>query len=73
MTKNEAEKIVRHFAREWAKREGYRPGFGNLPSYYDIRALVQRSSPEALRFRSVMGASEDIERWIDSELGVSGN
>ena len=69
MKKPESESLIRSLDHDWATEVGFSRESGELPSYRDFRAWLLEMRPDALRFRSTMGADYDAEMWFDEELG----
>lgn len=68
MKKADAESIIRSLATAWARETGFEVDSSQMPSFGEFEEYVRDKSPEALQFRSVMGARHDVECWFDEEL-----
>ncbi|MGJ0508465.1 MAG: hypothetical protein ACR652_15360 [Methylocystis sp.] len=68
MTKEEAERVIRHLVHKWAKDSGInlateQPSFSAFQSW-----LHDNAYSHYLSFRSANGAQYDAQAWFDQEL-----
>lgn len=67
MKKTDCEIAIRQLAHEWASTQerthDWHPSFFDFKTWLDSRGLGRY-----MEFRSVMGPTDDAERWFDQEL-----
>jgi hypothetical protein len=67
VTKDEAEKAIRHLCHEWAK--ALSPDRREHPHFSAFKSWLGESGySHYLTFRSRMGADYDAELWFDQEF-----
>ncbi len=68
---DEAERIVRSHATEWARLHGVSIGQEEMPSWLDFRDWLLSNNSNALSFKCVGGSKARAEKWFEDELGQS--
>lgn len=69
MTKDEAERAIRHLCHEWEKEKGVHFTSSDHPSFSEFTSWLGRKGySRYLNFRSRMGAQYDAEVWFDQEF-----
>lgn len=70
MTKAESEKAIRHLCHVWAKTLS--PQDLTHPSFASFKSWMEANGRGSyFKFRSLVGADEDAERWFDNEFKQS--
>lgn len=68
MKKDDCEAAIRQLAHDWAKTQPQSSDWH--PSFSDFKEWLGKSGfGHYLKFRSVMPAVDEAERWFDQELG----
>jgi hypothetical protein len=57
--------------REWRKERGLESTPAEQLHFSQFYVWLQSNYPQCTRFRSRMGAREDIELWFDREFGLT--
>ena len=68
MTKDQAERAIRHLCHEWAKLRGIAIDPNAHPSFEDFFSWVQDNYSPYLTFRTSMSVRDDVENWFDQEF-----
>jgi hypothetical protein len=66
--KIESGKLIRSVCHDWRKERGIPMPATTIPSFSDFYSWAEARYPQALRFRSVGGSRDAVERWFDDEL-----
>ena len=68
MTKNEAEKHIRHLTSEWRRLEEYRSVDEQELSFSDFYSWLLENYPQLLDFRGRLPTRDVVEQWFDQEF-----
>ncbi len=68
MTKDEAERSIRHLCHEWVRLRGIRIDPNEQPSFDDFYTWVQDNYSQHLKFRTTTTVPYDVENWFDEEF-----
>jgi hypothetical protein len=66
--KIECEKLIRSVCPDWRRERGIPMPPTTMPSFSDFYSWAEVRYLQALRFRSVGGSRDAVERWFDDEL-----
>ncbi|WP_156635502.1 hypothetical protein [Methylobacterium sp. Leaf123] len=73
VTKDEAERTIRHLCRVYAKNNGIIVPSPNYISWHDFKNLLSdHEYSHYLKFRCRLGADETAENWFDEEFKQAG-